>query len=174
LNGHLDHVQFTGFIPIEVGFVMLLSTIIVACGIGLAAWLYSRRPLQSTTEPDVLARAQPDIFYLLERKFFIDELYDATLVKLNAVFARTAYYLDRFVFDNIVAASGHVVVALSALNRLIDEFVVNLGFDKGCSTFRRGGKLLSFWQNGHVQRYLRFMAVVGAGIVLLLIWGWRR
>jgi NADH-quinone oxidoreductase subunit L len=174
LNGHLDHVEFAAFIPIEIGFVMLLSTIIVACGIGLAAWMYSRRPSTSATEPDVLAGAQPDIFYLLERKFFVDELYHATVVTLNAAFARGSYFLDRIVFDNIVAACGYVVLGLSALNRLIDEFLVNLGFDKGCGAFRWSGKLLSFWQNGQVQRYLRFMAVAGAGIVLLLIWGWRR
>ena len=169
LTGHLDHAHFTTAIPTEALFVMLISIIIVACGIGLAAWFYSR---QATTV-DVLQRFQPDIFYLFERKFFIDELYESSVVKVNAIFARGSHYLDRFVFESIVMAVGYVFVGLSWVSRLIDEFVVNLGFDKGCGSFKWSGKLLSFWQNGQVQRYLRFIGIGAACIVLVLIWGCR-
>jgi hypothetical protein len=57
---------------------------------------------------------------------------------------------------------------------LIDEFVVNLGFDKGCGGFRLGARALAFWQNGQVQRYLRFIGLAAAALVAVLLWGWRK
>ena len=59
------------------------------------------------------------------------------------------------------------------MNRAFDDFVVNLGFDKGCGTVRGSGKLFSRAQNGQVQRYL---TILGVGMILLIIifvWGWR-
>ena len=49
--------------------VMLISTAIVAVGLGVGWWVYSRRPL---TGADPL---ESDIYYVLKNKFFFDELY---------------------------------------------------------------------------------------------------
>ena len=57
------------------------------------------------------------------------------------------------------------------LNRLFDEYVVNLGFDKSCRGLTEGGSLISRVQNGRVQNYLRIIGVGLAALVLLLIWG---
>ncbi len=165
MTGHSGHAPVTN----AVWVVMLISVVTVACGIASAAWIYSRQQ----TREDVLAALQPDIFVLLERKFFVDELYHSTVVKLNHAVARGAHYLDRFVFESLVAAVGYLVKGLSWLNRLIDEFLVNLGFDEACGSVRWAGRMLSLWQNGQVQRYLRFLGLAGACIILLLIWGCR-
>ena len=45
LMGHLDHLQASWAIPADVGTTLLLSTCIVAAGIGLAWWLYAIRPM---------------------------------------------------------------------------------------------------------------------------------
>ena len=81
-----------------IGVVMLISTAIVFVGISTAWWLYNRRPLRGATEPDALERVQPDIFYVLRNKFFVDELYDATLVRLNRTFGWICDLMDRFVW----------------------------------------------------------------------------
>jgi len=64
-------------------------------------------------------------------------------------------------------------VLLASLNRLIDEFVINLGFDDGCFSLRESGKWLSLVQNGQVQRYLRLIALALALLAFLFIWGLR-
>ena len=66
---------------------------------------------------------------------------------------------------------SNLVLGLSWLNRFIDEYVVNLGFDEGCRRINRGGGFLSRWQNGRVQNYLRVIGVALAVLVLILIWG---
>jgi NADH-quinone oxidoreductase subunit L len=148
--------------------VMFISTAVVALGLAFGWWIYARKPLAG---PDPL---ESDIYYVLKNKFFVDELYDLSIVKLNAWTAQATRWLDDFVWQGAVMAVSYLVLGLAWVNRLIDEFVVNLGFDQGCGGFRLGARVLSFWQNGQVQRYLRFMGLAAAGLAALLIWGWRK
>ena len=148
--------------------VMLISTAIVAFGLGLGWWIYTRRPL---TGADPL---ESDIYYVLKNKLFVDELYDHSVVRLNAWSARAMRWLDEFVWQGAVMAVSYMVLGLAWMNRLIDEFVVNFGFDQGCGGFRLGARALAFWQNGQVQRYLRFIGLAAAVMVALLLWGSRK
>ncbi|HKQ37349.1 MAG TPA: NADH-quinone oxidoreductase subunit L [Verrucomicrobiae bacterium] len=148
--------------------VMLISTVVVTLGLGLGWWIYARRPLTST---DPL---ESDIYYVLKNKFFVDELYDLSVVRFNGWSARGLRWLDDFVWQGAVMAVSYIVLGLAWINRLIDEFVVNLGFDTGCGGLRLGARALAFWQNGQVQRYLRFIGFAAAGLVAVLLWGWRK
>ena len=138
---------------------LLLSTVIVAVGIGLGWWLYGRRPIRSADEMDVLEQIRPDIFTLLQNKFYVDRFYDATIVRFNAWFAWLCDEIDYWVWNGAVLAVGYAVVGLSWVNRFFDEYVVNLGFDQGCREIRRGGGWVSHLQNGQVQNYLRVIGV---------------
>ena len=163
LTGHHGEVSTSGVIT-----VMLISTIVVVVGLGLGWWVYGRRPLTST---DPL---ESDIYYVLKNKFFVDELYSNSVLRLNAWSARGTRWLDDFVWQGAVMAVSYIVLGLAWINRLIDEFVVNLGFDQGCGGLRLGARALAFWQNGQVQRYLRFIGLAAATLVAVLLWGWRK
>jgi NADH-quinone oxidoreductase subunit L len=152
--------------------IMALSTVVVFVGLGLGYWLYGRKPLAST-EDDVLERAWPDVFALLKRKYFVDEIYEWSAVGLNAWWARTCDWLDRRIWNGLVQAFSLVVVGLSWVSRFLDEKVVNLGFDEGCRRVTQGAGLMSRLQTGRVQNYLRVIGVALAVLVLLLIWGCR-
>ena len=67
---------------------MLLSSAVVFVGLGLGWWLYGRKPVRSADEPDVLERLQPEVFALLRRKYFVDEIYEASVIRFNAWWAR--------------------------------------------------------------------------------------
>ncbi len=150
---------------------MLVSSVIVFLGIGLGWWLYGRKPIARVDEVDVLERAQPDIFHLLRRKYFVDEAYEWSFVRLNAFWAKTCAWLDAVIVSGAVQLCSYLVLGLSALNRAIDDYVVNLGFDEGCRGIGLGGKFMSRLQNGRVQNYLRVIGVALAVLVLFLIWG---
>jgi NADH-quinone oxidoreductase subunit L len=169
ITGHLSHLHFSGVQP-DVLWTMLISSVVVALGIGSAWWLYTR---QADSATDAMEKAQPDVFALLNRKFFVDELYEATLVRWNAFVARASDWLDRWVWNGLVHLTSYLVMGLSWINRFIDEFVVNLGFDKGCGSVRDGGRLFSLVQNGQAQRYLRLLALSVAILALIFVWGCR-
>ncbi len=151
--------------------LMLLSALIVFAGIGLGWWLYGRQPAASAEEPDPLDRIRPDIFGLLRGKFYVDELYEATVIYFNAWWAGVCDFFDRWVWGGAVRAVSYLALGLAWIDRALDEYVVNLGFDKICLGLRRDGGWMSLVQNGQVQRYLSLIGLALTVLVLLLIWG---
>jgi NADH-quinone oxidoreductase subunit L len=151
----------------DVLLTMGVSTVVVFLGLGLGYALYGRKPGQ----PDALERAWPNVFALLRRKYFVDEVYDWTVVRFTGWWASSCDWLDRWVWSGGVQLLAYAITGLSWLNRLVDEYVVNLGFDQGCRGVSQTGGLLALLQNGRVQNYLR---VIGVGLIVLmlfLLWG---
>jgi NADH-quinone oxidoreductase subunit L len=150
---------------------MVLSSVVVLAGMALGWWLYGRRPRTEAVEPDVLERIRPDLFALLSKQYFVDEVYQATIIRFNAWWASACDWLDSRLWNGAVNLASYAVVGLSWLNRLFDEYVVNPGFDGSCRGLRKGGGCLSRLQSGRVQSYLRVIGVGLAVLVLLLLWG---
>ncbi len=171
LNGAPARYDFSELINSSVLSTLLLSTLIATLGIGLGWWLYGRRPIQSPREMDVLERMRPDIFSLLQNKFYVDEFYQATVVRFTVWCAWFCNELEYWLWNGAMLAVGYAVLGLSWVTRLFDEYAINLGFDRGCDEIRRGGGWLSRLQNGQVQNYLRVIGVALAALFLFLMWG---
>jgi NADH-quinone oxidoreductase subunit L len=173
LDGQQVKLDFRGFTENAVLPVMFSSTIILFLGLGIGWWFYGRKPIESADAPDPLERLQPQIFNVLRNGFFVDKFYEATIIRFNAWCSRSCDWLDRMVWGGAVRLVTSLVVGLSGLNRSVDTFVVNPGFDQGCRNVTRGGQLLSRLQSGRTQSYLRIVGIAFAALVLFLIWGKR-
>jgi NADH-quinone oxidoreductase subunit L len=173
LTGGQPGFDFAKLFEGEVIRLILLSSVVVFAGIGLGWWLYGRRPLTSSQHTDVLERIRPDVFVLLKRKYFVDEIYEATAIRFNAWFARACDWLDFWVWNGVVQLLSYVVVGLSWVDRFFDEHVVNRGFDEGCRGVSEAGHFMSRLQDGRVQNYLRVIGIALALLTLILIWGCR-
>jgi NADH-quinone oxidoreductase subunit L len=171
LNGHQPVLELARLMESGTLTLMGASAVIVFTGIGLGVWLYGMRQRKTAAEEDILEVARPDIFALLKNKYFVDELYEATVIRLNAWLSAACDFLDRRVWGGAVSLVSGVAVALSWLYRATDEFVVNLGFDAGCDGIRRGGGGLSSLHTGRVQTYLRAIGVALVLLVIFLVWG---
>ena len=157
----------------EVFGLMMLSVAIFAGGVGLGWFLYGRKPITNPDGPDVLEHFQPEIFALLRRKYFVDEIYEGSIIRINAWWAKACDWLDYWVWNGMVQLLSYAILGLSWCNRFFDEYVVNLGFDEGCRRATLGGRLLARLQDGRVQNYLRVIGVALTALVLFLIWGCR-
>ena len=153
--------------------LMALSSVVVLVGLGLGWRLYGWLPVRSADQPDPLERFQPEVFALLRNKYFMDEIYEASVIRFNAWGARACDWLDYWVWNGVVQVLSLLVVGVAWLNRFLDEYVVNPGFDEGCRRLTNGGSLMSRLQDGRVQNYLRLIGVALAVLVLFLIWGCR-
>jgi NADH-quinone oxidoreductase subunit L len=173
LDGQQVKFDLRGFSENGVLAAMLSSTFILFLGLGIGWWFYGRQPIQSAEAPDALERLQPQIFNVLRNGFFVDKLYETTIIRFNAWCSRSCDWLDRWVWGGAVGLVTSLVVGFSVLNRSVDSFVVNPGFDQGCKNVARGGKLLSRLQSGRTQSYLRIVGIAFAALVLFLIWGKR-
>jgi len=170
LDGQQVKFDLTGLAENGVPAIMLSSTIIFFLGLGIGRWFYGRKPIEGAEAPDVLERLQPQIFNVLRNGFFVDKLYEATIIRFNTWFARFCDWLERRVWTGAVRVATYLVQGLSSLNHSIDAFVVNPGFDEGCRAVTRGGQLLSRLQGGRTQSYLRIVGIAFAALVLFLIW----
>jgi NADH-quinone oxidoreductase subunit L len=165
-----QHHEEAGFAS-DVISLMVFSSVIVLAGIGLGWWLYGRKPIENAEAPDVLEKLPADLFTMWRNKYWIDEIYEKSVIAFNAWSARACDFLDRWVWNGAVQLVSYVVLGLSWLNRAIDEFVINPGFDRICTGLRRDGAWLSLFQNGKVQRYLSAIGIALVLLVLFLIWG---
>jgi len=152
-----------GLIP-----VMLISSCIVFLGLGLGWWLYGAKPRRTDVEPDPLQHATPWLFTALANRLYIDELYAATVFKINAGIAQLADFLDQRIWGGLVSFIMASVVALSQINTAVEARAINGAFDGGCETVGFSGRMLSHLQNGQVQRNLRAIGL--ALVVLMLVW----
>lgn len=154
-----------------VAAMMAISAGVALGGIAAAYWLYGRQPLGRV---DPLERLRPDLFGLFRAKYYIDEVYEWGVVGLNATWARACDWFDQTVAAAVGTVCGWAVLGLSWVSRLVDEYVVNQGFDRGCRALGDSGSWLARRHHGWTQGYLRVIGL-GCGIlVLLLLWGWVR
>jgi NADH-quinone oxidoreductase subunit L len=169
LSGHAAHVQ-----PVHLGVlaIMLLSTALVALGITAGGALRSiqNRKGRSSRRARNIA---PDIFTLLRNKFWIDD----ALRQIDR-FASTASqwasnWLDAMIWGGAVALLSYLFLASRGSIASSMEYVVNLGFDKGCGSVRGPRGLYPSSKTGSAT-LLRVLGFSVALLVIMFIWGCRR
>jgi NADH-quinone oxidoreductase subunit L len=98
---------------------MGLSSLIALLGIGLASWLWLKNPEQ----PERIAASMPGLHRLLLNKYYVDELYDVTVVQPVKIVSEDGLWrgMDVRLVDGAVNGAGQVVAALSAVLRLFQS-----------------------------------------------------
>jgi len=166
-----EHAGFNLAALWEPGFLHIAATsiAIVALGLGLGWFVYGRRAL-SATEPDPLQTACAPLFKALANRLYVDEIYNATLVRGLAFLGGMSAWIDRRILAGAVSGAAGLSVLISYLSDRIDRFLLNFGFDSSCNALREYGGGIASCEGGRVQGYLR---VIGVGMVVLLaLIGW--
>ena len=158
----------------EGGGLMLLSIILVGAGLGLGWWLYGRK-LRATAEArDPLEQMAPAVMAALAAKLGFDELYAATVGRLNSLAATVSDGLDRWVWGAAVNGLGLLAQFCGVVNRQTDEEGLNSGFDTISESLRGSGQRYSRAQTGEAHGYLRVLALAFVVLTLALVLGGTR
>jgi len=169
LTGHHESVAWGSTIG-----VMLVSVILVSGGMLAGGFFYGILSPQSAADPDPLEQLQPALFGALRDRLYVDELYEATVIRAFRQFSGFCHWFDRVVLESIVTLVSYLTLGLSWVARVFDEYGINPGFNQACERLRGGGGALSRIQNGRVQHYLRVIGVALIAFLLLLTWGWAK
>jgi NADH-quinone oxidoreductase subunit L len=142
---------------------MFASLIVAGLGILLAFVFYQWRKVDA----DKLAESIKPIYKFSLNKWYLDELYNATVIAGTLVLARFLSLFDGKVVDGAVNGAGHTTKFISRLGGWFDTFVVD-GF-VNFTAFVSGFIGLSFrrLQTGKVQTYL--VLVIFSVIIILLV-----
>lgn len=120
------------------GWIMLVATGVSLLGIFIAWLMYGKKSLSR----DKVATAIPGLYGILYNKYFVDEIYEMTVVKATTI--------------------------ISYLLKYIDEFIVE-GLVNGTAALTQGiGKLGSKIQNGQIQAY-GTVAFLGLAILVVIL-----
>jgi NADH-quinone oxidoreductase subunit L len=101
--------------------LMIFSVLIAAAGIGLAHRFYVSKPEIS----EGLATQFAGPHRLLLNKYYVDELYDATVISGTFASGRTLWTFDRRVVDGAVNGAGWATVIGAWFSGLTDRTVVD-------------------------------------------------
>jgi NADH-quinone oxidoreductase subunit L len=148
--------------------LMGLSIVLVALGIGAGWALYGRTLRAKANSPDPLAQRVPGVFAALANRLGFDELYAATVGRLNTALAALSDLLDHHVWGGAVRFLAGLGQFTGLLSRETDEQTLNGGFDTASGKLRGVGLAYSKAQSGEAHGYLRTLAL-GFVILLLLV-----
>jgi NADH-quinone oxidoreductase subunit L len=120
-----------------------------AVAVALLGWLIADRLYrQKPAEPAQVAAALPGAYKLLANKYYVDEIYGATLVK-----------------------------PLLGFSRYVLGWVVDIGLLGGLAWLLGGiamfaGAILQRWQSGNLRSYAAWLAAGAAAVLLFLVVPW--
>ena len=146
----------------EFDFVMAGITIVLAAVAILGGWrLYS-----TYRERDPLRRLGP-LWTLLERKYFLDDIYIRGIVRpIQYRLSAFANWTNRYIFDGIVNATAWLTRRFGTATNAIDRHVVDGAVNRVAIGAGWTGGLLRYIQSGNVQRYA---VVLFAGVAILAV-----
>jgi NADH-quinone oxidoreductase subunit L len=143
--------------------LMALSIAFAAVGIFVAHRFYKRD--ETWAIPNRLAARFAPLYGLIANKYFVDEFYNATVVRATIVFSRFLSWVDANIVDGAVNLTRHLTVFLFGHgSSLFDRFVVDGAVNGLAYTAGAGSRMLRRMQTGFVQNYA---LVMGGGIVLI-------
>ena len=99
--------------------LMAVSSIIALLGIGLATFLW----LKNRQIPDRMATQYGGVYRLLLNKYYVDEVYDATIVQPIKVVSTEGLWrgVDVKLIDGAVNGAGYLVSGISIVLRLLQN-----------------------------------------------------
>jgi len=114
VSGDISGLGYTPVGPLGEPQLIAISIVAVTIGIALAWRLYARRDLSGgrLVEP-----VRGPVAEVMERKFLVDEAYEAVFVTFGTRVARALTWIDRRIVDGAVMGSGTAALATGRLAR---------------------------------------------------------
>jgi len=145
---------------------MILSLLVAGAGIYTAyRKYYNRREEMIALEATLLQSG--GFFRTLNRKWYFDELYEATFVRAVMVGRTVLNWFDAHIVDGLVNLSATLTRGISSIDRLFDEWVVDGCVNAVAGVIRWAGSGLRRVQTGRLQTYV--VLVMGGILVLMVI-----
>ena len=157
--------EFVEEIHHQHNLAMILSVSVAGIGILLAFITYYWKKISA----DAFERTLKPLHTFLYRKWYFDELYDATFVAATMGIARILAWFDGAIIDGIVNGAGSVTKIFAVISNKFDSIVVDglvnfTAFSAGIS-----GRFLRTVQTGKVQTYIIFAIVGMMALVMFYI-----
>jgi len=141
----------------------------IGVGVALLGWLVARL-LYKDGKSAIPARLKA--FFAVEwaivyNKYYIDEIYDATVVRGSVALGRIAYWIDQNIIDGLVNFFGWLGRSVGYIDAAIDKYVVDGAVNAVADATIGGGRVLRRVQSGQINTYL--FGALGGAIVFVIV-----
>jgi NADH-quinone oxidoreductase subunit L len=140
-------------------------------GVAIAAlgWIAARTLyLDARSEaPARLKETFARAWAVVYNKYYVDELYGATVVRFSLFLANVLYWIDQNVIDRFVNFMGWLGRTVAYLDAAFDKYVVDGAVNGLADLIMNGGHTLRRVQTGHIQSYL--YGALGGAIVFVIV-----
>jgi NADH-quinone oxidoreductase subunit L len=137
---------------------LLVSLTVVLGGLTVGFFLYRRGVAPGEIDP--MRKWLGPVWWLFHRKYYVDELYHATIIPFTIWLASILFkFDDKWVIDPIVNFIGRLGVWISAVLAAFDHYVVDGVVNGSAYVADFMGGVLRRTQNGQVQVYLLVLAI---------------
>jgi NADH-quinone oxidoreductase subunit L len=152
LHPVLAHAEST-FAKESLGLELALMALSVGGAIG--AWFIAKRRYGADRSPDWAAqeRKLPG-FLTMQNKYYVDEIYAATIVRGFMALRLVFNEMDRWIVDGLVNGIAVVAVSVAWVNNAIDAYIVDGAVNFVAEGTLNAGKKLGQLQTGRIQNYV--------------------
>jgi NADH-quinone oxidoreductase subunit L len=112
--GPIGDLGYEPYGPLEEAVLIPLAIVAAVVGIGVAYLLYLRRPVMGARVSEPITGPVAE---LAERKFFVDEAYEAVFVTAGGALSRAMVWFDTRVIDGAVNGAGAASLLLGRVTR---------------------------------------------------------
>jgi NADH-quinone oxidoreductase subunit L len=167
--------QVKGLTPGEhhLNWLAEIGLIVVSIVVAILGWLAIARPIYGwggLAGGEKWARRFPGLHRLLANKWYVDELYDATIVRGFWATARGLFRFDASVIDGfLVNGARNLTVAVSMVSGFFDKYVVDGLVNLVAWILDRFSLVFRRVQTGYVSNYALVLAVGMFALVCLYL-----
>jgi NADH-quinone oxidoreductase subunit L len=142
---------------------------LIGVGIATAGWFAARMLYldAKSAVPEMLKERFARAWAVVYNKYYVDELYQATVVRFALALSRVLYWIDQNMIDGLVNFMGVVGRTVAYVDAAFDTYVVDGAVNGLGNLVVNGGKTLRRLQTGHINAYL-FGALGGALVFVIL------
>jgi len=136
---------------------------------GVIGWFFARMLYKDNKSqaPARLLERWKGAWTVVYNKYYVDELYQATVLSGSVGLARRLSWFDKNIIDGIVNLAGAVTRAFANIDGAIDRYLVDGAVNLVANSALSAGSILRRVQTGRIQTYL-YGALAGAIAIVLL------
>jgi NADH-quinone oxidoreductase subunit L len=136
---------------------------------GVIGWVFARALYKDgkSEVPARLLERWKGAWNVVYNKYFVDELYQATVIRGAVLFARLCSWVDKYFVDGLVNLAGAIGRVFAELDGAIDRYLVDGAVNLVAGSTLAAGRALRRVQTGRIQTYL-YGALLGAIAIVFL------
>jgi NADH-quinone oxidoreductase subunit L len=147
----------------EYGVATDLAFMLISVSIATLGWSFARQLYQSGDNPlpAQLLQRFPRTHTLIFNKYYVDEIYAATVIRLVMITKDLLGWFDGAIVDGLVNLAARIIKVVGMVDGAIDKYFVDGLVNLLSNAILAGGQGLRRIQTGRLENYL-FGALAGA------------